>query len=78
LTEAVKAVIRYGIHDLSLNRIEAKAMIQNIGSWRVMEKVGMHFEGTLKEFLYMKGAYHDLKLYALLREEYFKNTGGLS
>lgn len=43
MTEAVQEIIRFGFQKLSLNRIEARAEVPNIGSWRVMEKVNMKF-----------------------------------
>lgn len=70
MTEAVQEIIRYGFNVLGLNRIEARAEIQNIGSWRVMENVNMHFEGILREHLFAKGAYHDVKMYAILKSDY--------
>lgn len=49
---------------LVLNRIEVRDEIPNIGSWRVMEKINMKFEGILKQHLVAKGEFRDLKLYA--------------
>lgn len=42
--EAVKAVIRYGFEEHHFERIVGLANIENIASWRVMEKVGMKYE----------------------------------
>jgi RimJ/RimL family protein N-acetyltransferase len=42
-TEASRAILRYGFETFNLNRIIAIAMKENIGSIRVMEKVGMEF-----------------------------------
>jgi len=39
----------------------------------VMEKVGMQLEGVLRQHLFVKDRYWDLKLYSLLREEFFYN-----
>ncbi|GMA61306.1 GNAT family N-acetyltransferase [Alicyclobacillus fastidiosus] len=70
MTEAVREIIRYGFQELALNRIEARAEVPNIGSWRVMEKVNMKFEGILRQHLFAKGAFHDLKLYSILADDY--------
>jgi len=69
-TEATKAVIRYGFEELGLNRIEARCDPANIGSARVMEKAGMTFEGVLREQMFSKGRYDDLKIYSILRREF--------
>jgi ribosomal-protein-alanine N-acetyltransferase len=67
MTEAVRATIAFGFHVMMLNRIEALCMKENLASARVMEKSGMQFEGILREYAFVKGAYLDLKLYAILK-----------
>jgi RimJ/RimL family protein N-acetyltransferase len=42
-TEAAAAVLRYGFESLALERILAGADAPNAASFRVMEKLGMHF-----------------------------------
>jgi len=68
-TEAAQAVIRAGFAHYDLNRIEGTCMLGNVASAQVMEKVGMHFEGILRQYVWAKGAFHDMKLYAILRED---------
>lgn len=70
VTEAAKAVIAFGFEEMDLVRIQAKCLIENVGSARVMEKVGMSYEGLIRKGLLVKGAHHDLKLYSILREEH--------
>ena len=60
----------FGFEELKLERIQARCMEANIGSARVMEKVGMTYEGTLRRLIFIKEAFHDVKMYSLLREEY--------
>jgi ribosomal-protein-alanine N-acetyltransferase len=67
MTEAVKAVISFGFHVMFLNRIQATCMLDNAASARVMEKVGMQYEGILREYAFFKNQYLDLKLYAILK-----------
>jgi ribosomal-protein-alanine N-acetyltransferase len=70
MTEAVRAVIAFGFGTMRLNRIEARCLLDNIGSARVMEKAGMRYEGILRQHMYAKSAYHDLKMYSILRQEW--------
>ena len=70
MTEAVRAVIAFGFEQLSLNRIQARCIAENVASARVMEKAGMTHEGTLRESEFIKGAYRDIELYSILRREY--------
>ena len=44
-------------------------MLDNIASTHVMEKLGMKFEGILRQHSYAKNRFHDLKLYSILRNE---------
>lgn len=69
-TEATKAIIDYGFNRLNLNKICAQAFVHNPGSWRIMEKVGMTYEGTLKQHFVRFGHYIDIVNYGLLRETY--------
>lgn len=69
-TEATQMVIDYSFNELHLERISARCFAENIGSERVMQKVGMTHEGTLRKAIFTKGAYHDMKIYAILREDY--------
>jgi len=68
-TEAAQAVIRAGFTHYDLNRIEGTCMLGNVASARVMEKVGMRCEGILRHYVFAKNAFHDMKLYAILRED---------
>lgn len=75
-TQAVKAVIAYGFDELKLNKIYATYLPRNPASGRVMEKAGMTYEGYLRQHVYKAdalgkdGVYEDLKLYAILRDEF--------
>jgi ribosomal-protein-alanine N-acetyltransferase len=70
MPEALRAMIAFGFERMGLNRIEARCIAENAASARVMEKVGMTYEGTLRQRELIKGAYRDMKLYAILRSEY--------
>jgi RimJ/RimL family protein N-acetyltransferase len=62
-TEAAVAVLAEGLGPIGLDRIMAVALPENHGSWRVMEKAGMVFEG-LASLYGLKG----LRKYAAERE----------
>lgn len=72
--EAARAVLRFGFVDLHLHRIEAHYMEANLRSRRVMEKIGMQFEGVLRESLHVKGMYVSVGICAILRDEYFASV----
>lgn len=70
-TEAVREVIRIGFEELDLIRIAARCIPENKASARVMQKVGMTYEGTLRKVAFIKEKNRDLKTYSILHEEYF-------
>lgn len=69
-TEAAKAVLQYGFKVLELNRIYAQSFTTNPGSWRIMEKIGLKYEGTLRQHVSRFGQYYDLAQYGILKEEF--------
>jgi len=42
----------------------------NDGSARVLERIGMQHEGLLRQMLFLRGAYVDLRLYSITREDW--------
>ena len=69
VSEATKALLDFGCNELHLVRIQARCFADNIGSERVMQKVGMTYEGTMRKAKFAKGKHHDIKMYAILRED---------
>ncbi len=74
--EAASAVIDFGFERLGLHRIEAKYMLGNVRSSRVMEKLGMTYEGERREALYINERYVSYGVYSILRDEYYGNKDG--
>ncbi len=70
MTEAMNELIKFGFDRMNLNRIEARAQVENITSQRVMQKAGMTYEGTMREQFFTKGGYRDFMMYSMLRKEY--------
>lgn len=68
-TEAAKEVIKFGFENMDLVRIQARCDIENIGSARVMEKVGMTFEGVIRKGIFVKSKHRDIKMYSIINEE---------
>lgn len=69
-TEATKAIIEFGFNHMHLNRIEATVDPNNQGSIHVIEKVGMKYEGTLRQHIWSKDEYRDRLIYSVLKNEY--------
>ena len=69
-TEAVRRVLDFGFDELGLHRIEAHFMEGNDASRRLMERVGMTFEGYARESMKIKGRYRTIGTCAILRGEF--------
>jgi ribosomal-protein-alanine N-acetyltransferase len=69
-TQAARAVIRYAFEVLNLNRVQARHMTKNLASGRVMEKVGLQYEGRLRQQIKRWGSFEDAEIYAILRQDY--------
>ncbi len=69
-TEAVKAVLEYAFFTLKLNRMEARVMEGNLPSVKLLEKIGMTFEGRGEEEIFVKGEYKNILHYSLLKDRF--------
>jgi RimJ/RimL family protein N-acetyltransferase len=69
ITEAARAVCRWGFEELELERIDWMAFVGNEGSRRVAEKVGFTVEGTQRRRHVQKGRIVDTWIGSLLRGE---------
>ena len=76
-TEAARAVVdaAFGAH-AQLRRIGARADTRNRASHRVMEKIGMRKEGTLRQARVARGECIDEVHYGLLRPEWEEGKQG--
>jgi RimJ/RimL family protein N-acetyltransferase len=71
-SEAAKGIIEFGFTSLDLHRIFATCDPNNIGSAKVLEKIGMKREGHLRENKWQKGKWRDSFVYSILEHEYKK------
>lgn len=68
-SEAAQMILKYAFEQIGLNRVEARHMTKNPASGRVMQKIGMTYEGTLRQSIYRFGKFEDVALYSILRQE---------
>ena len=73
MTEALSAILDLGFQEMSLNRIEAVVMPGNTASIKLLEKLGFHNEGVLKEYEnWGSKGFIDLCMLSLLRKAWKK------
>jgi [ribosomal protein S5]-alanine N-acetyltransferase len=68
-TEAVCLAVTFAFNDLNLHRIEAGVMPTNIGSMRVLEKVGFHKEGIAQKSVKINGQWEDHQIFAIISDK---------
>lgn len=68
-TEAAAAVMRWAFETLDLQRIDAHHLTRNAASGRVMQKLGMRHEGSLRGHVRKWGVQEDVEVYGMLKEE---------
>jgi ribosomal-protein-alanine N-acetyltransferase len=69
-TEAARAMLHFGFTEPGLHRTWAWCIADNIGSIRVLEKLGMRLEGRLREKERFKGRWWDRLIFAILDFEW--------
>jgi len=72
-TEALRALLVFLFTRTETHRVHCSVDPQNHSCLRLLEKVGMRREGHLIESLWLKGAWVDDVIYAMLRREWESN-----
>ncbi len=68
-TEVAGLVLGFARTTLGMHRVEATCHPENVGSQRVLEKVGLRQEGRMRDHLLVRGAWRDSLLYAAITTE---------
>jgi ribosomal-protein-alanine N-acetyltransferase len=68
-TEVVAAVVDHALRSLGLHRIWAHVVPGNDASRRVVEKIGMTYEGLVRGVILKDGQWHDAHQYAILEDD---------
>ncbi|MDQ6898557.1 MAG: GNAT family N-acetyltransferase [Candidatus Dormibacteraeota bacterium] len=67
--EAQQLLARHLFATTQVNRIEASTDVENVAEQRALEKAGFSREGVLRGAQFRAGAWHDMMLYSLLRQD---------
>lgn len=69
-TEACLQLVGFGFEQMKLNKLSSSHAVPNVGSGRVMQKIGMRQEGLLRAHAYRGGELVDVACYGLLASEF--------
>jgi ribosomal-protein-serine acetyltransferase len=70
MTAAVRALLHLAFGEWQLHRVEIRLDLENARSMALAERVGFRREGSLREAMFLAGAFRDDAVYALLAPEW--------
>lgn len=68
-SEGSRMIVEFGFRELELNRVQAHHYSRNPASGKVMQKIGMTWEGRLRRHVLKWGVFEDIEIYAILAGE---------
>ncbi|MFA5715049.1 MAG: GNAT family protein [Candidatus Paceibacterota bacterium] len=71
-TEAIKLLVDHAFTRMNLNRLQAGAVVKNLGSIKAFEKAGFQKEGILRRAYYCEGEYQDVQIMSILKDDWRK------
>lgn len=75
MSEAIRAILRYGFTTASFNRVEAFVNYGNENSTRLLGRAGFHLDGLLRQYELNRGKFVDQYCYSLLKADRKNNCG---
>jgi RimJ/RimL family protein N-acetyltransferase len=69
-SEAVGLLVDHLFRTQELPRVGATCDVENVPSMRLLERLGFHHEGTLRQVLFHHTRWHDVRVYGLTRAEW--------
>lgn len=75
-TEAAGALLNFAFTVLKLNRVQAMVFEGNDASERVQKKLGMQYEGMMREAVLKNGEFCNIKINSILRADWEKLKTG--
>lgn len=69
-TEAAKELLRVAFIELGAHRVTAFCHTENVASVRVMQKIGLLYEGRLRQVRWLDGCWYDEFVYAMVEQDW--------
>src|SRR5262249_973542 len=70
--EASQAVVDLAFREFRPERMQARVIVGNAASCRVLEKLNFRYEGTLRSSLLRRGKFEDVMIFSVLRTEWVR------
>jgi ribosomal-protein-alanine N-acetyltransferase len=68
--EAVGLLVDYLFHAFTIERVGATCDVENVASYKLLERLGFRREGTLRAALFHHTLWHDVAIYGVTRGEW--------
>ena len=72
--EAIRAIITHGFTTLGFHRTEANPLAANTSSRNLLLKLGLTYEGNLRERVSFRGRFEGQHYFGLLRNEWLESV----
>ena len=72
MSEAIVKLLEVGFYHLNLRRIEVLHDVRNIACEKVVKKCGFQYEGCMREKMILQNSPCDIKMYAILKNDYME------
>lgn len=69
-TDAARAILRFAFQDLKLHRVSAAIGPDNVASIAVARRIGMSYEGRIRDHVFTNDRWRDSLLYSILAHEW--------
>jgi RimJ/RimL family protein N-acetyltransferase len=76
--EAMQLRTRFAFGELNLHKLKSYAIVENEASRRALERAGYKTVGTFREEQWIDGAWHDMWIGEVVREEWEREHGSMS
>jgi RimJ/RimL family protein N-acetyltransferase len=71
--EAALLLLEYGFGYLNLRKVVGEVLAENKRAIRFDEGLGMKLEGVRRQHVFYDGAFHDILLFALFRDDFYND-----
>lgn len=69
-TAIARLVVDYAFRELDMHRVQATCDPRNVASARILRKVGMTHEGTLRHTMQLRDGWRDSHMFSVLEDEW--------
>lgn len=72
---ATEKILKIAFEELGLERVGLNVLSDNIRAKRMYEKAGFRYEGCFRKHLKLRGEWHNLEWYSVLKDEFLPGKG---